>query len=64
MEYVIELIQQQALPTLSVRRRAGVQDLPAVLGQSYGEIMTGEWRNGFWSSLCDLFQYGYGRFGC
>lgn len=40
MAFEIELIQQEALPTLSVRKRTGVQDLPAVLGQTYGEIMT------------------------
>lgn len=39
MNNTIELIQQQALPTLSVRRRAAVQDLPATLGQAYSEIM-------------------------
>jgi len=39
MKYSIELVDQAAIPTLSVRRRSSVQDLPAVLGQAYGDIM-------------------------
>lgn len=40
MDYLIELEEQAELPTLSVRRRGAVQDLPAVIGPAYGEIMT------------------------
>ncbi len=40
MDYLIELEEQAELPTLSVRRRSAVQDLSAVLGPAYGEIMT------------------------
>lgn len=39
MDYPIELLEQAATPTLSIRRRSPVQNLPAVLGQAYGEII-------------------------
>lgn len=39
MSYSIQLVDQAAIPTLSVRRRSAVQDLPAVLGQAYGDVM-------------------------
>lgn len=35
-----EIIEQAALPVLSIRTRTPAQDLPKVLGQSYGVIMT------------------------
>ena len=34
-----ELINRSAQPTLLIRTRAAVQDLPQVLGQAYGKIM-------------------------
>jgi effector-binding domain-containing protein len=39
MPYNCELKQQPAQPTLKVRTRAAVQDLPQLFGKSYGAIM-------------------------
>lgn len=39
MEYVCEIKEQDARPTLSIRTRTAVQDLPRALEQSYGTIM-------------------------
>jgi effector-binding domain-containing protein len=38
MNYTCELLERPAQPVLSIRTRAAVQDLPRVLGQSYGAI--------------------------
>jgi len=35
----IAMKEEQAQPVLSVRARAAVQDLPAIIGESYGKIM-------------------------
>jgi effector-binding domain-containing protein len=35
----IEIKEEQAQPVLSIRTRAAVQDLPNVIGESYGKIM-------------------------
>jgi effector-binding domain-containing protein len=35
----IALKEEQAQPVLSIRARAAVQDLPAIIGESYGKIM-------------------------
>jgi effector-binding domain-containing protein len=34
-----EIIERVAQPTLSIRTRAAVQDLPKLLGEAYGKIM-------------------------
>lgn len=39
MSFEITLAEQSALPALMVRRRSSVENLPATLGQAYGEIM-------------------------
>ncbi len=39
MSYQIELLNKPAQPVLSVRTHAAVQDLPTVLGKTYGAIM-------------------------
>jgi effector-binding domain-containing protein len=39
MPYQCELKQQPAKPTLSIRTRAAVQDLPTLFGKVIGEIM-------------------------
>ena len=39
MSYQCELIDRPKQPVLSIRTRAAVQNLPAVLGQAYGAIM-------------------------
>jgi effector-binding domain-containing protein len=39
MEYKCETKKQAAQPTLSVRTKVAVQDLPPALGKAYGEIM-------------------------
>ena len=39
MTHKCELIERPAQPTLSVRTRAAVQDLPHVLGPAWGKIM-------------------------
>lgn len=39
MKYSIEVVAQVATPTLSVRRHSPAEDLPAVLGQAYSEII-------------------------
>ncbi len=38
MSYQCELIQQTLQPTLAVRTRTSAQDLPALVGQTYGAI--------------------------
>jgi effector-binding domain-containing protein len=38
MTHTCELVERSAQPTLSIRTRAAVQDLPAVLGSAYGKI--------------------------
>jgi effector-binding domain-containing protein len=35
----IEMKEEQTQPVLSIRTRAAVQDLPNVIGESYGKIM-------------------------
>ncbi|MDP3046637.1 MAG: GyrI-like domain-containing protein [Chloroflexota bacterium] len=40
MSYLCEITSQPAQPTLSVRTRAAVQDLPATMGRCFGEIVT------------------------
>ncbi len=35
----IEMKEEQAQPVLSIRTRAAVQDLPGIIGESYGKIM-------------------------
>jgi effector-binding domain-containing protein len=39
MTYPCEIVEQPAQPTLSIRARSTVQDLPQVLGSGYGVIM-------------------------
>ena len=39
MTYKCELIDRSAQPTLSIRTRAAVQNLPQVLGGAYGKVM-------------------------
>ena len=39
MTHKCELIERSAQPTLSIRTRAAVQDIPKVLGPAYGKIM-------------------------
>jgi effector-binding domain-containing protein len=39
MEYKIELIQTEDQPTLCIRATTRVQDLPPLIGKSYGQIM-------------------------
>jgi effector-binding domain-containing protein len=39
MSYQCELIDRSAQPTLAIRTRTAVQDLPQVVGQAYGAIM-------------------------
>lgn len=39
MTYSIDLVNQGATPTLSVRRHSRVDQLPAVLGEAYSEII-------------------------
>ena len=39
MLYDCEIVEQPAQPTLSIRTRAAVQELPQVLGKGYGAIM-------------------------
>jgi effector-binding domain-containing protein len=39
MTYKCELIDRPAQPVLSIRTHSSVQNLPAILGQSYGAIM-------------------------
>ncbi len=39
MNYQCEIKDQPLQPTLAIRTRAAVQDLPQVLGQAYGAIM-------------------------
>ena len=39
MSYACEIIEQPAQPTLSIRTRTAVQELPQVLGAGYGAIM-------------------------
>ena len=38
MAYNCELKDQPAQPTLSIRTRTAVQNLPEVIGKSFGEI--------------------------
>src|SRR5512135_616558 len=38
MQYPCELTERSAQPVLSIRTRTAVQNLPQVLGQSYGAI--------------------------
>lgn len=38
MNYQCEIKEQAAQPTVSIRTRAAVQDLPQVMGQVFGEI--------------------------
>jgi effector-binding domain-containing protein len=39
MSYQCELVDRSAQPTLFIRTRTAVQDLPRVVGQAYGAIM-------------------------
>ncbi len=39
MNVEITVNRQPSIPTLTVRRRSAVENLPATLGQAYGEIM-------------------------
>lgn len=39
MEYQCELIDRSAQPTLCIRTRTTIQDLPQVVGRAYGAIM-------------------------
>jgi effector-binding domain-containing protein len=40
MTYLCEITNQPAQPTLSIRTRAAVQDLPAAMGRCFGAIVT------------------------
>jgi effector-binding domain-containing protein len=40
MSYVCEIASQPAQPSLSIRTRAAVQDLPATMGRCFGAIVT------------------------
>jgi effector-binding domain-containing protein len=40
MTYLCEINTQPAQPTLSIRTRAAVQDLPAAMGRCFGAIVT------------------------
>ena len=39
MSYNCEIVEQPAQPTLSIRAKSAVQDLPQLLGKGYGAIM-------------------------
>lgn len=39
MQYQIIMEEKAALPTIAIRTRAAVQNLPQVLGKAYGDIM-------------------------
>jgi len=38
MEYRCEMKEQVPQPTLTIRTRAAAQDLPQIMGESYGAI--------------------------
>ncbi|NLP25011.1 MAG: AraC family transcriptional regulator, partial [Syntrophomonadaceae bacterium] len=39
MQYQIIMEEKAAQPTIAIRTRAAVQNLPQVLGKAYGDIM-------------------------
>lgn len=40
MEYICEIVETKDQPVLSIRTRTKAQDLPPLIGQAYGKIMS------------------------
>jgi effector-binding domain-containing protein len=57
MEYHVELVERPAQPTLAVRTKTAVENLPQAVGQAYGAVMAYAGQLGIWPAGAPFVAY-------